>query len=380
MARTKKGERLSLRDTLLRWCDPALVQNIRAVEAEFSVDQIMAACPCNLEGTAPSVRDRAEVDPVEVERARQRFRQPWNSLVADLHSRIMASRIELAGVPTGSSPPAPAKRIPPSYAAKYDFDFILNTVRWHHGGWTDVTASLSTEAAHLDDDASQPFPLKAALLTWSDELLVDPFETAQMVCQLANEVRRGRLPASRERLYAGVSVYDIEPFEPQWRGRLEPARTELIADFRARISRGEIQLTGLQTEPVLALEPGPLSPAWAERMQFDWQRQTTRVEGALFVDVVAVVREARLPVKSKAINQPARRGRPSFPMEKLIAIACDRQDVRISNRKREADALLAEFQRRHPSVKPPAVRTIEDHEAEIYVAAVGNAGTVKTLK
>ena len=375
MARTRKGERLSLRDMLVRWCAPTLVAAVRTAEAKFTDDQIRAACPCSLGGAAPAVRNQNELNPKTLDWVQQCLRVPWNDLVADLRSRIMASRIELTGVPAGSGEGTKPQRIPPSYVEAYAFDFVSNAVLWHQGGWGAVTASLNTEAADLEHEPDRPLPLRTAMLSLCDEALVDRYETAKMATDIVRAVRQGSLPSDRRRLCARNSETERGILEYPWMAQLAPARAELLADFRTRIATGEVELVGLQTAPVLAAEPARLSPAWAMRMQFDWRQQTVSVERALFVDVVGTVKQRTATPRTS--NQPPKRGRPSFPMDELVAIACTRLGTRAASRKGEADALLAEFQRRHPSTKPPTVRTIEDHVARIYATAIRTTGTLR---
>lgn len=380
MARTARNEQLSLRDMLLRWCDPTLVEAVQVVEAQFTEDQVKAVCPCSLGGAAPGELNSADLDPDAIARIQPAFAMVWHNLNADLRSRIMISRIELRGIPPQASAGAAPEPVPPSYVNQYDFDFTTNSILWPRGGWRAVTASLCTEAANLDEIGSEPLPLSQAMLTWCDDALVDRYETALMADRLAAEIRAGRLHPDRERRYAGVSIFDIDRVERPWRTRLKQAVKELHADFRARLASGVIELHGLQTEPVLAAERRRLSVAWAERMRFDWKRQSIEIENALFVDVFGVAKMAAAGADVQVVTPPRRRGRPKFPLNDFVAIVRDRGTRRAATNEREADILLAEFRRIHPLAKPPTARTIQVHVDEIYAAAADDAATLKSLK
>ncbi|MBI0539632.1 hypothetical protein D9599_29450 [Roseomonas sp. KE2513] len=213
------------------------------------------------------------------------------------------------------------------------------------------------------------------MLTLCGEILVDRYEMAKMATDVVHACRQNRLSSKYGRVYAGLTAFGLDILEHPWMERLKLAEQDLLADFRAQLASGKIELLGLQTEPVLARELAPLAPTWAERMQFDWQQQTVRVAGALFADVVG--RPKQPAVRDELVNQRPKRGRPRFPMDEMVTIACTRLGTRTSSRKGEANALLAEFRKRHPSATPPTVRTIEGHVKEIYAAAARNEGALK---
>ena len=363
MARTAENECLSLRDTVLRWCDPVLVDAVKNAEAPFTEDQILAACPCSLGGGAPAVPDPPDLDSDAVARVQVGFSRPWNNLIADLRRRIMISRIVLTGI-EASDPEAIRVTIPPSYVSQYEFDLVGSTIVWSRGKWLSVTASLTTEAAAIEDCAKAPLPLKQAMLTWCDDLLVDRYETADLARQLAQDIRQGfRFPA-RERRYAGVSTFDLHLVEP-WAERLEGAKTAVQTDFAARIACREIELTGLQTEPALAADSTSLSPAWAGRMKFNWQNGMVQVGGVRFVEVSGIRKTTPNAPETDFGGQPERGGRPGFPMNEMVEIA--RQlDSRESTNKGAASALLNEFKTQFPDRQAPSHRTVVDHVAEIY--------------
>ncbi len=373
-----KNERLSLRDMVLRWCDPVLVDAVRAAEAPFTEDQVIAACPCSLGGAAPAVPDPPDLDFDAIARIQAGFGPPWNNLVADLRSRIMISRIALTGI-DASDPEAMPVSIPPSLANQYGFDFGASTVVWSRGKWFSVTAVLTTEAAAIDDGVEAPLPLEQAMLTWCNDVLVDRYETAAIADHLAQDIRQGRWRPGQERRNAGISTFDLHLVDP-WAGRLQSAKAAVQTDFSARIASGDVELSGLQTEPAFAAERAPLSAAWAKRMQFDWKRQAVRIESALFVDVLGITKAAVRVAQAQCAGQSRRRGRPSYPLEQLAAIARDRGAKRAPTKEREADILLEEFRRWYPAARPPKARTIQDHVEEIYATAAGNAGPLKPLK
>lgn len=141
------------------------------------------------------------------------------------------------------------------------------------------------------------------MLTWCDDVLVDRYETADTARRLVQDIGQGFRHPAHERRYAGASTFDLHLVEP-WAERLEPARTALQTDFAARIASGGIELIGLQTEPALAADRTSLSPAWAERIRFDWRNETVRVEGVQFVDVSGVRRTAPTGPETKSGDQP----------------------------------------------------------------------------
>lgn len=332
---------------LLRWCDPALVAAVKAAEAPFAEDQVKALGPCILGGAAPALQNPPDLGPNMVDRIQQGLGPPWNALVADLCSRIMVGRIQLAGVPATADAESISVPIPLAYVNSYDFNFATDTVTWYRGSWHAVTASLNTEAASLDEAADHPLPLNKALLTWCDDALVDRYETAHAACQIGRDLRQGPPRRGHDRLYAGLSMSDLEHVEHLWGERREPARTALHADFRARVANGKIELIGLQTEPVLATKRSRLPPVWAERMRFDWQRQTVRVEGTLFVDVTGAAIPPGPKEKSQAETAAPRKGpgRPGLSMAELVVIAGQRLGKREPTNKGEANVLCDEFRR-----------------------------------
>ena len=298
--------------------------------------------------------------------------------MADLRARVMMSRVTLTGVPA-TDPQAVSADIPPSYANQYEFDFSADTVTGFRGKWLAVTAALTTEAVALDGADGAPLPLKRAMLTWCDDVLVDRYETADTARQLAQDIRQGFRDPAQERRYAGVSTFDLHLIGP-WAARLESARIALQTDFAARIASGEIKLTGLQTEPALAADRTSLSSAWAGRLKFDWRNGTVQVGGVRFVDVSGVRRTTPTAPATEPRATPRRRGRPGFPMDEMVAIARQRLRIRESNIAREAELLLKEYGARHAEAKPPKVRTIEDHVTKIYAAAARDTGPLKPLK
>jgi len=115
-------------------------------------------------------------------------------------------------------------------------------------------------------------------------------------------------------------------------------------------------------------------------MQFDWRKGVIRVGSVLFDDVTGLAKAATPQPKPETSDTPGPRGRPPFPMADMVAIARTRLGVREGSNKREADALLQEFRQLHPRVKPPTVRTIEDHVAKVYAAAAEDAAPLNPLK
>jgi hypothetical protein len=357
---------------VLRWCEPALVDAVRAAEVPFTEDQVVAACPCSLSGAAPAAPARMDFDPDATTHIQAGLRMPWSNLMADLRARVMMSRITLTGVPATDPQAVPAS-IPPSYANQYEFDFSSNTVTWFRGKWLAVTAALTTEAVALGEAGETPLPLKQAMLTWCDDVLVDRYETADTARQLAQDIRQGFRHPAHERRYAGASTFDLHLIEP-WAERLEPARVALQTDFAARIASGEIELTGSQTEPALAADRTSLSPAWAGRMKFDWRNGTVQVGGVRFVDVSGVRRATPTAPETGSGGESRRGGRPSFPMEEMVEIA-RRRGSRESTNKGAASALLDEFKVQFPQRRAPSHRTVVDHVAEIYRGAALKART-----
>jgi hypothetical protein len=53
---------------VLRWCEPALVDAVRAAEVPFTDDQVVAACPCSLGGAAPAAPAPLAIDPKAITR------------------------------------------------------------------------------------------------------------------------------------------------------------------------------------------------------------------------------------------------------------------------------------------------------------------------
>jgi hypothetical protein len=152
-----------------------------------------------------------------------------------------------------------------------------------------------------------PLPLADAWLAWGDPALVVAYRAATEVSRPPAPPGRqgwlgvrglGRTPgAGSGWLGSGRRDADDlrqEAIDERRRAHLADIDAEirrsqaaLVADFRARIGRGEIRLTGLQIEPVLDRKRTELSPAWSSRMKLLFQRARVTVGSTVFVDVTA---------------------------------------------------------------------------------------------
>jgi hypothetical protein len=167
----------------------------------------------------------------------------------------------------------------------------------------------------------------------------------------------------------------------QIRARYDSALAALLDDLRRRLESGEILLRGVQTAPVRQAAPSSIPGSWAVDMVFGTKDSTIECGQYRWI----AVRAARPDTAGSMIRQPAAEnkaespertgsgGRPTFPIEDMVAIVREGRRKRLTNNKSEADALLAAFALAYPGVRAPAHRTVVDHVAEIYRTAEDGA-------
>jgi hypothetical protein len=162
-----------------------------------------------------------------------------------------------------------------------------------------------------------PIPLRAALLRWSDPVLIEA-------------VRQAEAPFASDRLMAhgcfdlggGASRTssddDEDDDEHVWR-KLNAAWERLRQDFRDRIQRGEIHLQGVQTAPERQSHPAPLNGLWAAEFSFDFPAGRIAVGGIHTLRYTAVVASRRPFTSSDAVPQPSEAA-PSITPETVASL------------------------------------------------------------
>jgi hypothetical protein len=279
------GERLSLRDMLLRWCDPALVKAVQLAEAPFASSQLMTLHGCDLGGSTPDRVMEEYVSPSAWSRKTQPLQIAWDVLLVDLRRRIMRNQIYLSGVPGAGKPTASPEAVPAAWAVDYRFDFVTDTMERFHQRWLAVEASLdppgppgSAQRARTtvaggsgsEADAAEvgPITLRAALVRWSDPILVEAVRQAEAPFASDRLMVHGRfdLGGGASDMSAGESEDDTEDD----RRKLDAAWERLHQGFRDKIERGEIHLQGVQTAPERQSHPAPLNGLWAAEFSFDF--------------------------------------------------------------------------------------------------------------
>ena len=192
------------------------------------------------------------------------------------------------------------------------------------------------------------------------------------------------------KLVAAVRATDAE-----WRNEIAPSHGEarqieerceramamLVDDLRRRLEHREILLFGVQVAPGRQSQHAEIPGAWAVEMQFDFKEGTIECGEFRWVAVRAARPDAagaltQRPAVDDGAEPPERTGsagRPTFPLQEMVAIVRERRRKRLPNNKSEADALLADFADAYPGVRAPAHRTVVDHVAEIYRTAEDGA-------
>jgi hypothetical protein len=255
--------------------------------------------------------------------------------------------------------------------------------------------SDSSTSSGAAQGGTEELPLWKAALAWCDPALVRDLRDAFTEYTQAYGFRprenpfpsRFELNASADLLLAEMAGA-IQPAtsapDIQWRG----AAHAVTQDFRRRLAAGEVELDGLRVKPQLEMSRSHIPPAWSELIELEWAKETIRAWDTEFVQVRG--RRGSTPraqaAEPQAFVAPRRRsptrakGRPPFPIDKLVRIAAERHEARKPTNKEDATELLKIFRERHPNIQPPAHRTVSDHVAEIYTKAAEAERPVKPQK
>jgi hypothetical protein len=161
----------------------------------------------------------------------------------------------------------------------------------------------------------------------------------------------------------------------------------VAADFLRHVAQGRIILSGLQTAPRLEPRRSVLPKDWATLLVFNWTENSARLADAKFIGIVCeakfVAGDARIGSTNPAAATPKqsaeekRKGRPTFPLGRMVSLVVDQLHLREPNNKGEAKRLLALFAERYPGHKLPANETTVRHVGRIYVIAGQRAATLK---
>lgn len=321
------------------------------------------------------------------------------ALVEPFRQAVQEERIFLRGTPPGIAPGSARELIPNGWAQELEIHFGDGSIRRLTDRWISVIATtippraeeLATcrrlvEAAeqavvgYMPDGA---YPLKQALLRLAAPELAREFTEVEAELTRFRQIVAGRRPKELQGVpLIGLDSVGRDLTEHRLLDRKRRAESAVTADFLARVQDERVILTGLQTHPQLAAGRVRLSPAWVPHMVFDWERQAVRVAEAVFVDVQGEARKPRAASKPRSVRPKAAasRGRPGFPFDRLVEIASSPSWQRANRNMREAEALVAEYRRRHPEEKPPAYSTVLSHVGRIYAAVAQAAATVKSRK
>ena len=93
-------------------------------------------------------------------------------------------------------------------------------------------------------------------------------------------------------LHLAARRREVEEHERAILDRQEAAEAALVRDFRDRIARGEVVLTGLRTRPNLDPSRSAIPAAWAELLVFDWGEASVRAQEVEYIDVQGERRHA----------------------------------------------------------------------------------------
>lgn len=144
------------------------------------------------------------------------------------------------------------------------------------------------------------------------------------------------------------------------------------ADFRRRVSNGELLVWGVREQPKLERHLTHISRVWAHGLKIDWEANSVRFGKHTFVAMscVKAAPGSRAATNGVAEDSAGINGRPKFPMGRFVDIA--RSRTRLPSNKREAEALLEAYKSRHLD-KPPAYSTILRKVSGIYRKASSTA-------
>lgn len=380
---------------LVAYGDPAAVADRRA--AEKYIREPILERHADFLLTRPEDRDTSQVYLAD-DSGGEQLNRTRERLVAALLDHIFAERVFLRGIPTGMLPGAPNELIPGGWAMELELRIGDSSVRRLTDRWVSVTAtavvpradelaaaralveaSQTASVGHMPDGAH---PLGVALLRLSTPAVAGEFQAVETEFQGFRQLAAGIRPPGVSGVVLGLDAVGRDLAEHRLMSRRTSAKAALLTDFVTRVQDGRVLLTGLQSQPTLAVARSELSADWARHMVFDWDRNAVRVFDSVFVDVQGSARKPRPPKKPPAVRAKAAtgRGRPKFPFEILVEIAATPGWRRAQHNTREAEALLAEFRRRHPMTKEPALSTVVSHVGEVYAAAAQAAATLKSSK
>lgn len=140
---------LPLRAALELWCDPTLVEGVRARERELTEHEMSLVTERPRLVTTAELTQPAADQWMKAPPDCSRLMAAWRALEADLRDRLIREHFFLRGVMTRPTLATEAVPIPPAWAADAEFDFVSNSVSVNDTRFSGVMASRAAPEASL---------------------------------------------------------------------------------------------------------------------------------------------------------------------------------------------------------------------------------------
>lgn len=126
----ERGPGLSIRDALLAWAEPTLLERVRRLERLVAdVNGRQLRFPRLFGRSLPASFDWSTTPPAEAMQPEASLAKAWTDLLADMRRRFEAGEWEVKGVQTFPLREAARAPIPGFWAAEFHFDVEANTIR-----------------------------------------------------------------------------------------------------------------------------------------------------------------------------------------------------------------------------------------------------------
>ena len=283
-----------LAEAILTWSDPALLEAVKAAEANFAAEDL----------------ERAGRDPLAtllVRRMRPRRGRPvnlagnpyrpldqaWDRVLDAFRLMIERGEVHLLGRQMAPAVSDRVEPLPVAWATGLDFDIRGAAVFFRERAFVAVTAGRGpAPVAFAALDGAETRPLAEALTHWTNPSLVAAVRAEERKYTPFDVHGFYRLADRRLQLSADDELRQPSP-NAGWAG--PPSMEGLVAawrtlerDLRDRLVRGEFHLVGVRSAPMRETAHTPLPGLWAADFDFNFAFDRVKVGGDAWVAIVAV--------------------------------------------------------------------------------------------
>lgn len=256
---------LPLPDALLEWSDPALVDGVRTAQAKVDPEELARLDRCTLDDLhirrrPPNWRRGLPSGSV----ALAELDEAWRNLFGELRRRIAIPELRLEGIVAGRLPGTHFVELPWQRPDRFLFDPAASAVTVGEVVYVQVRVTRiepkDVQRRQATDNATRR--LRDAIRDLCDARLVERVKVLEW------RARTFRTPTARSRLLnddEGPADLDALSFRDKadTPRALNVAWEALLVDFRQRVIRGAITLSGVQTFPLRQVDRVEIPGVWA---------------------------------------------------------------------------------------------------------------------